>query len=99
MQYNDLAKDLSLEMINYANDGEYSLMQVFNLLLEERLEETLDENMVLMNTITWISEFGYDIISTHPLRFQRYKWLDFYDIAQFFDYFFLNSGDVWLRDI
>lgn len=60
-------------LINYSNSKKLSLNEVFNLLLEKYNISDIDQNKILVRVISYISNSGYDIVSTHPLKFKKYK--------------------------
>jgi hypothetical protein len=60
-------------IINFSNEKNLSLNEVFTLSLKKYNISNMDKNKILVKVISYISNSGYDIVSTHPLRFKKYK--------------------------
>ena len=71
MNYNDLAKKVSEDMINFLVKDE-SLMEVFNIICDKYNIIEDDRRDVLAKVVHFISVMGYDIVDDRPLKFESY---------------------------
>ena len=72
MNYDEMAKEISKEMIKY-NATKESLTEVFNLLCKKRgITDYMIRSEILAKVVHYISIFGYDIDNIRPLRFKKF---------------------------
>ena len=73
-QYEIITKKIGNEIINYKTKTK-SLTQIFNLLLTKYLNNpTLEQkNIILKNTIHYITVLGYDIENVKPCKFKKFN--------------------------
>lgn len=81
MNYDIFSKELANYLITYNNVNKLSLMQLFRGYISNSKNKDIDEDKVLVKVISYISEYGYDIVNTHPLKLEKYKWLNFNNIS------------------
>ena len=68
-----LIDKISMDIINYNNLNNYSLGNVFNIIMNKYNIDNINKDRVMVNVISTISKYGYDIVSTHPLILKKYK--------------------------
>ncbi len=68
-----LIDKISMDIINYNNLNNYSLGNVFNIIMNKYNIDNINKDKVMVKVISTISEYGYDIVSTHPLILKKYK--------------------------
>ena len=72
MNYNDLAKEICIEILNYSVTTE-SFIQVYDIVFEKYAKDYLkDKNKVLVKVVHFITVNGYDIDCIKPLKFKRF---------------------------
>lgn len=71
MNYNDLAKQVSEDLINFPVNNE-SLTEAFNIICDKYNIIEDDRNTVLVKVIHIISVMGYDIKCIKPVKFESY---------------------------
>ena len=71
MNYIDLAKKVSEDMINFPVKNE-SLTETFNIICDKYNIKEDDRNTVLVKVIHFITVMGYDIKCIKPLKFESY---------------------------
>ena len=70
---NILVDNISKDIINYNNINNYSLGMVFDIIMNKYDIDDINKDKIMVNVISSISRYGYDIISTHPLILKKYK--------------------------
>jgi len=70
---NMLVDNISKDMVNYNNINSYSLNEIFNIIINKYDTGNIDEDRLLVKVISSISNYGYDIVSTHPFKLEKYK--------------------------
>ena len=73
MDFDNIGKNISKKIIDYENINNYSLNQLFMLFSDVYKVSDTERDKLLMCTVNSITEQGYDIISTHPLKLERFK--------------------------
>ena len=68
-----LIDKISMDIINYNNINNYSLGNVFNIIMNKYDIDNINKDKVMVKVISTISKYGYDIVSTHPLILKKYK--------------------------
>ena len=68
-----LIDKICMDIINYNNINNYSLGRVFDIIMNKYDIDDINKDKVMVNVISSISRYGYDIISTHPLILKKYK--------------------------
>ena len=68
-----LIDKISMDIINYNNLNNYSLGNVFNIIMNKYDIDNINKDKVMVKVISTISKYGYDIVSTHPLILKKYK--------------------------
>lgn len=73
-QYEIITKKIGNEIINYKTKTK-SLTQIFNILLTKYLNNpNLEQkNIILKNTIHYITVLGYDIENVKPCKFKKFN--------------------------
>ena len=70
----EIAKKMSKDIVKYKNKDKLSLIKVYNLLLSKYGEFTdKEKDAILIKTITFFTQDGYDIDCIEPLKFKKYK--------------------------
>lgn len=70
---NILVNNIGKDIINYNNIDSYSLKEVFNIIVDKYDISGIDEDRLLVKVISFISNYGYDIVTTHPFKLEKYK--------------------------
>ena len=72
MNYTDLAKKISAEMIEYPVTTE-SLNEVYDIVFQKHGKDYIqDKNKILAKVTHYITVSGYDIVCIKPLKFERF---------------------------
>ena len=73
MSNQEIGNNISKRIIEYDNVNNLSLKEVFKLFFSEYEDLELDEDIILIQVVSFLSREGYDIVSTHPFKLKRYK--------------------------
>lgn len=74
MDINYMVKNISKKMVEISQKEDLSLKEVWKkILIDCNEEKKIDPEMLLAKTISFLTQEGYDIVSTHPLKFKKYR--------------------------